>query len=142
MPRRIRLLPGGRLQRVTHIPCKWINYGSEDILLPWLSFRPSTLTTDGVDAGMGVFAEQPITRGTVVSEYNGKVRTKKQAEELVRLLQHTHLKSMYPNWNELHFDSRWVNGDTDPDADIPGIRMYLEGHFMAGLMNSAYLQVI
>jgi hypothetical protein len=139
MPNRVRMRPGGLLQDVTHCPSRWINYGPEDKLMPWLSVRPSTL----VDAGFGVFAEEPIAKGTVVSEYGGRIRTKEQSDVLRSLKQHTHLKGVYPNWKvgDSH-DSRWFNGDTPVDADIPGIRYYLEGHFLAGIMNSAYFQVI
>ncbi len=142
MPNRVRMSPGGRLQPVTHCPSRWINYGPVDKLMPWLSVRPSTLSTDDVDAGIGVFAEEPIARGTIVSEYGGRVRTKEQSDVLTSLKQHTHLKGVYPNWDGDNHDSRWFNGDTPDDADIPGIRMYLEGHFLAGIMNSAYFQVI
>jgi SET domain-containing protein len=107
-----------------------------------LSVKPSTLFSPDCDVGWGVFAKQPIQKNDIVSEYGGVIRPREDVEELRKLKLHTHIKPIIP-WST-YLDSRWSNGDPLFVEESPGppIRMYLEGHYLAGLMNSAYYKVI
>jgi hypothetical protein len=143
-PSRVRLGREGRLLRPEHnCPRKYFNFsadGTENVLAPWLAIKPSTLFSPDCDLGVGVFAKQQIRKGDIVSEYGGVVRSRKEVEELREMKLDTHIKPILP-W-KAYLDSRWTDGYPANAEEPPPISWYLHGHYLAGLMNSAYFKVI
>ena len=143
-PLRLRLRTGGRLQLdETHCKRRTVNFsqdGRQNITFPHLSLRPSTIRSPGRDPGIGVFTREDLDAWTIVTEYGGFSRTRSEVQELHRTFQHTHVKSIVPHLEYL--DSRWVDHDVYAGAEIPSVRCYLEGHYLGGLANSAFMKVI
>lgn len=138
-PVRLRLGPGGVLKEYTVIPSKWVNFslnGEKNVLLPSQTIKTSTIP----GAGFGSFANEDLEKHRIVAEYGGRLRSLEKVEEMVVLKQHTHLNAIYTDM--LYIDSRWHNGDTPHDAEIPGVREYLEAHYTGGFINAAYYQVV
>lgn len=93
------------------------------ITLPALRAAPSTVCED---AGYGIFAEQCITKGDVVSEFYGLVRERDACSEASRPF----LVSLGSEYRELVLDSR-------PVVDDPQVDLCARLHKVAGLVNSA-----
>ena len=93
------------------------------ITLPALRAAPSTV---GEDAGYGIFAEQRIIKGDVVSEFYGLVRKRDVCSEANRPF----LVSLGSEYRELVLDSRPVVGD-------PQVDLCARLHKVAGLANSS-----
>ena len=89
---------------------------------------------------MGVFTKEDLDAWTIVTEYGGFSKTHGDVLALREVFDHTHVKAIIPHLEYL--DSRSVNHDVYENAEIPSVRCYLEGHYLAGFMNSAFLQVI
>ena len=144
-PNRVRLSPEGRVNRgqTYHCPSKYVNVSADGrsiARLPWLCWQQSTVYAPGCNPGFGVVAREPLNPGDYGSEYGGKTRSVEEVVDMKPFMQHTHIKAIYTQMS--YWDSRWINGKPTPYSDLPPIREYLEGHYMAGLMNSAFLQVM
>jgi hypothetical protein len=141
------LAHGGRLfEAETHCPSKYVNYsldGRTNVLLPHLIIKQSNVFAPGCNPGHGVFAAHDMTKGTVVSEYGGGAKTHKEVKALRAARKDTHVNACIKGLEYL--DSMFMNGDYPaPGTKAPGppVRLFLQGHYLAGFMNSAYYKVI
>lgn len=143
-PNRIRLRTGGSLQSFeTHCKRRMVNFsqnGRQNVTFPHLSLRPSTIASPGRDPGFGVFTNEDLDAWRVVTEYGGFLKSHNDVVAMRENYQHTHVKTIIPYLEYL--DSRWVDRDVYDGAEIPSVRCYLQGHYLGGFMNSAFLEVI
>jgi hypothetical protein len=144
-PGRIRLTPEGMLPlwTKTHSKRKFVNFsqnGRVNIMFPDLMLGPSNIFSPGSDPGMGVYTNEDLEALSIVTEYGGFEKSLAEVVVMRRNYEHTHVIPIVRDVNYL--DSRKVDRDVRADAKIPSIRCYLEGHYLGGLLNSAFLKVI
>jgi hypothetical protein len=141
------LAQGGRLfEAETHCPSKYVNFlldGQTNVLLPHMIIKQSEVFAPGCNPGNRVFAVHDMTNRTVASEYGGEAKTYKEVKKLRATGDDTHVNACIRGLEYL--DSKFMNGNYPaPGTKAPGqpVRQFLQGHYLAGFMNSAYYQVI